>query len=1055
MAGYILLGGAFAGAVVLLSAARLKEEKLRRFALWGGLLLLASLVFRLVLGYYSQGFSVDLDTFKAWGQMTLQSGLQNVYDTDKFLDYPPGYLYILATLERLRQAFGWAIEGQTYTLVIKLPSILADVLCGGALLWLGQKKLGDRAALLLSGAYLFCPAVFVNSAQWGQIDSLCTAILLASVLLLYGECYPPSGLLYGLAIICKPQMLVFAPLYLCFAIKQKKWLQMLAGVGCAIGMILLVSTPFTKNFDYLWLIDKYRATMDYYDYYSVNAMNFWALIRWNWKGLPGGAASAALTVLAPVLATAGCCLLMFRSKRKDAVFAAAPVLMGVVYMFAVKMHERYLFPAFLFVLISHLFTGDRRQLRAFGFLTAANYLNVQYVLWLFREFDTHYDPNAPAGQAIALLQAAALGYLLWADYKAYIQGDVQNGPKEEKNVSKKKGKKNPNSGGKGAKGAKAVLAAAPPVSRSMTRWDWLLMCGVTLIYGLVGFWRLGGTVMPQTSWTPAQGESVVLESEETCNNLYYLPGLVPDGDHYRARLGSAMLVETSEDGVTWNNCGETKNGHVFAWQAKWLDYPGRYVRLTPLDDSVVLNEAGLLPVEAKGVPAVAVQGDGAALVDEQDTVPLYTTYENSSYFDEIYHARTAYEHILGLEPYENTHPPLGKLIIALGIRIFGLNPFGWRFMGALFGVLMLPALYHLCKQLFGRTWLCALGTLAFAFDFMHFTQTRIATIDTYSVFFLLLMYDAMVSFWRMDILKEPVKKLLVPLGLSGLFMGLGVASKWTAAYGAVGLAVLYFAKLFSAYRYEARGHRSTGPVLRRCGVLCAWCCLFFVAIPFGIYFCAFLPMTTLPHNADHVWKNFFNYQKGMFSYHSQLKATHDYASPWYEWPIDKRPIWYFVSRNCNEAGMMSNISAMGNPLLWWSFIPAGLMAAALWLKDKRLECGVALTGFLSVYLPWVLVPRLTFIYHYFTAVPFLLLALLACAQWLHTGTAWGQRVLWRKEAALGRWDVLVRPTPLCLGIFVLACAALFAAFFPVISGAPTTKEYAESLAWFPSWYFGT
>ncbi len=1055
MAGYILLGGAFAGAVVLLSAARLKEEKLRRFALWGGLLLLASLVFRLVLGYYSQGFSVDLDTFKAWGQMTLQSGLQNVYDTDKFLDYPPGYLYILATLERLRQAFGWAIEGQTYTLVIKLPSILADILCGGALLWLGQKKLGDRAALLLSGAYLFCPAVFVNSAQWGQIDSLCTAILLASVLLLYGECYPPSGLLYGLAIICKPQMLVFAPLYLCFAIKQKKWLQMLAGVGCAIGMILLVSTPFTKNFDYLWLIDKYRATMDYYDYYSVNAMNFWALIRWNWKGLPGGAASAALTVLAPVLATAGCCLLMFRSKRKDAVFAAAPVLMGVVYMFAVKMHERYLFPAFLFVLISHLFTGDRRQLRAFGFLTAANYLNVQYVLWLFREFDTHYDPNAPAGQAIALLQAAALGYLLWADYKAYIQGDVQNGPKEEKNVSKKKGKKNPNFGGKGAKGAKAVLAAAPPVSRSMTRWDWLLMCGVTLIYGLVGFWRLGGTVMPQTSWTPAQGESVVLESEETCNNLYYLPGLVPDGDHYRARLGSAMLVETSEDGVTWNNCGETKNGHVFAWQAKWLDYPGRYVRLTPLDDSVVLNEAGLLPVEAKGVPAVAVQGDGAALVDEQDTVPLYTTYENSSYFDEIYHARTAYEHILGLEPYENTHPPLGKLIIALGIRIFGLNPFGWRFMGALFGVLMLPALYHLCKQLFGRTWLCALGTLAFAFDFMHFTQTRIATIDTYSVFFLLLMYDAMVSFWRMDILKEPVKKLLVPLGLSGLFMGLGVASKWTAAYGAVGLAVLYFAKLFSAYRYEARGHRSTGPVLRRCGVLCAWCCLFFVAIPFGIYFCAFLPMTTLPHNADHVWKNFFNYQKGMFSYHSQLKATHDYASPWYEWPIDKRPIWYFVSRNCNEAGMMSNISAMGNPLLWWSFIPAGLMAAALWLKDKRLECGVALTGFLSVYLPWVLVPRLTFIYHYFTAVPFLLLALLACAQWLHTGTAWGQRVLWRKEAALGRWDVLVRPTPLCLGIFVLACAALFAAFFPVISGAPTTKEYAESLAWFPSWYFGT
>ena len=75
------------------------------------------------------------------------------------------------------------------------------------------------------------------------------------------------------------------------------------------------------------------------------------------------------------------------------------------------------------------------------------------------------------------------------------------------------------------------------------------------------------------------------------------------------------------------------------------------------------------------------QQGGGALTDEPETVPLEATYENSTYFDEIYHARTAYEHILGLEPYENTHPTLGKLLISLGIRAFGMNPFGWRFMG--------------------------------------------------------------------------------------------------------------------------------------------------------------------------------------------------------------------------------------------------------------------------------------------------------------------------------------------------------------------------------------
>lgn len=158
---------------------------------------------------------------------------------------------------------------------------------------------------------------------------------------------------------------------------------------------------------------------------------------------------------------------------------------------------------------------------------------------------------------------------------------------------------------------------------------------------------------------------------------------------------------------------------------------------------------------------------------------------NSTYFDEIYHARTAYEHILGLEPYENTHPTLGKLIISVGIRIFGMNPFGWRFMGTLFGVLMLPALYHFLKRLFGSTFLCTAGTVLFAFDFMHYVQTRIATIDTYAVFFIILMYDAMLVFIQHDLKTDSFKKLLPPLLLSGIFMGFGIASKWTVAYGAV------------------------------------------------------------------------------------------------------------------------------------------------------------------------------------------------------------------------------------------------------------------------------
>ena len=85
------------------------------------------------------------------------------------------------------------------------------------------------------------------------------------------------------------------------------------------------------------------------------------------------------------------------------------------------------------------------------------------------------------------------------------------------------------------------------------------------------------------------------------------------------------------------------------------------------------------------------------LIDEQDTLEGEPGWFNGTYFDEIYYARTAYEHLHGQAPYETSHPPLGKEIMSIGIAIFGMTPFGWRFMGTLIGALMLPALY-LCWQ---------------------------------------------------------------------------------------------------------------------------------------------------------------------------------------------------------------------------------------------------------------------------------------------------------------------------------------------------------------------
>ena len=180
---------------------------------------------------------------------------------------------------------------------------------------------------------------------------------------------------------------------------------------------------------------------------------------------------------------------------------------------------------------------------------------------------------------------------------------------------------------------------------------------------------------------------------------------------------------------------------------------------------------------------VALVSEDEALCDEQELVPEKQNFMNSSYFDEIYHARTAWEHLNRVYPYEITHPPLGKIIIGLGISLFGMTPFGWRFSGTLFGVLMLPLLYVFAKKLFGGKTVPAACTALMATDFMHFVQTRIATIDVYAVFFILLMYLFMYQFVR--------GKGSWYLALSGVAFGLGAASKWTCFYAGAGLAVIW------------------------------------------------------------------------------------------------------------------------------------------------------------------------------------------------------------------------------------------------------------------------
>ena len=140
-------------------------------------------------------------------------------------------------------------------------------------------------------------------------------------------------------------------------------------------------------------------------------------------------------------------------------------------------------------------------------------------------------------------------------------------------------------------------------------------------------------------------------------------------------------------------------------------------------------------------------------------------------FDEIYFARAGEEYLQNMRIYENTHPPLTKLMITLSIMLFGGMPhghglggwpglnllvghlpngdnsYGWRFLDVVFGALVVMLLYVFAKRVTGSTVFATITALLLTFDGMHFVQSRIATPEGFVVFFATLAVYAFYRFW--------------------------------------------------------------------------------------------------------------------------------------------------------------------------------------------------------------------------------------------------------------------------------------------------------------------
>ncbi|MGL4995712.1 MAG: phospholipid carrier-dependent glycosyltransferase, partial [Deefgea sp.] len=669
------------------------------------------------------GYTQDVGTFSAWAIDMYSRGFAGFYQPGYFADYPPGYITVLWLVGAISNWFGIHYGTPGFLVLLKTPAMLADIAGAFFFLSLARHNITERAlALLAALLWLFNPLAIVTSAFWGQVDSIFTLMLAASFLMLERRRIVLAASLYALAVLFKPQALLVGPIALIALFSLRDIPLQLKALGAAIGTFIVLSLPFTMSREPLWIFSLYGGTLASYNYLTLNAFNLYALLGQNWVanetlflGLQVSTWAWILTLSALGAVVYGIIAANQRENHAGRYLFGAFAIFVLFFVLGPKMHERYLFPAAFIGFTAFLVIGDKRVLWLAIAASLTTYINTLVTLDMMMRLQSSLVENSNVflwlvslANVILLIQTFRIGYDI------FLRGNIQRLPETVESLP--------------LNAAPATTIPTDSPLAKVSKNAWLGLATICVLYSIAAFTYLGNFSSPQKFWNPpAAGDWAVFDlgSTQTISAVQYHHGL-GTGEY---------AIAWSSDGQNWvNGKGIIVDNRFaeFRWRKVDANLPARFFKVGLSTGSLQMNELALLDTQGQVLPIKQISGpdEATALFDEQGKFDSPSTAFNGMYFDEVYHAHSAWEILQGIDATENTHPPLGKIIIAIGIALFGMNPFGFRFMGVTFGIMMLPVFFYLSRRLFRSDNFALLATAFLAVDFMHFTQTRIATIDT-------------------------------------------------------------------------------------------------------------------------------------------------------------------------------------------------------------------------------------------------------------------------------------------------------------------------------------
>ena len=351
----------------------------------------------------------------------------------------------------------------------------------------------------------------------------------------------------------------------------------------------------------------------------------------------------------------------------------------------------------------------------------------------------------------------------------------------------------------------------------------------------------------------------------------------------------------------------------------------------------------------------------------------------------------------------------------------GRHALAWRLPGVVFGAILAFFLVLLARRLFASPLVAAFTGALVVFDGSMFAQPRIGMNDVYAGAFLVAAWYFVVAAHR------PRRSASFDLLLAGVLFGLALASKWVAAYAIVALALLSIVVTVRAFDRDRLGEGGPLDLFKWRGLNALFLFACFAAVPIAIYLLAYRSWFGGPI-APFGW-DLVELTKQMYWYHSGLTSPHPAGSPWWSWPFVLKPVyWYYAA---SEDGGSAVIYDAGNVVIFWAAFAATIWCAIAAVRMRSVSLGFIVFALLAQLVSWIPITRVLFFYHFFTALPYYLIALAAALS-----------ALWER----GRRRLVAS--------YLVVAALAFLFFYPFVSGQPVAADEAGIFFILPTWQYG-